>query len=52
MTQYKTLNVKPSKFCLDKLESRMKTCTEVTLNRWSIVTGDSNNKTNPRRTYY
>ena len=46
MTQYNTLNVKLSNLQLNKLRSRLKNGTEVTLKILSNVVGDSNNKNN------
>ena len=53
MSQYKTLNIKLSNPQLNKLKSRIKNGTEVTLNLSSNVIGDSNNETNfPHKKYY
>ena len=46
MTQYNTLNIKLSNSQLNKLKSRTKKGTEVTLKRSSNVAGDSNNENN------
>ena len=46
MTQYKTLNIKLSHSQLNKLESVIKTGTEVTLKLSSNVVGDSNDEIN------
>ena len=43
-TQYNTLNVKFSNSKLNKLRSRIKTDTEVTLKTLSNVAGDSNDE--------
>ena len=44
MTQYNTLNIKLSNSQLNKLKSRIKNGTEVTLKISSTVVGDSNNE--------
>ena len=44
MTKYDTLNIKLSNSQLNKLKSRMKSCTEVTLNLLSNVICDSNDE--------
>ena len=44
MTQYKALNVKLSNSQLNKLKSRIKNGTEITLKILSNVTGDSNDE--------
>ena len=46
MTQYKTLNVKLSNSQLNKLKSRIKNNTEVTLKISSNAVGDSNDDNN------
>ena len=46
MTQYSSVNVKLSNLLLNKLKSKIKNGTEVTLNHSSNVIGDSNNETN------
>ena len=46
MTQYKALNVKLSNSQLNKLKSRIKNGTEITLKIFSNVTGDSNDENN------
>ena len=46
MTQYKTLNVKLSNSQLNKLKSRKKNNTEVTLKISSNAVGDSNDENN------
>ena len=46
MTQYKALNVKLSNSQLNKLKSRIKNGTEITLKILSNVTGDSNDENN------
>ena len=48
MTQYKTLNVKLSNSQLNKLKSRIKNNTEVTLKISSNAVGDSNDDNNFR----
>ena len=45
MTQYNTLNVKLSNSQLNKLKSRVKNCTEVSLNLSSSLIGNSNDET-------
>ena len=46
MTQYKALNVKLSNSQLNKLKSRIKNGTEITLKILSNVIGDSNDENN------
>ena len=46
MTQYKALNVKWSNSQLNKLKSRIKNGTEITLKILSNVIGDSNDENN------
>ena len=46
MTQYKTLNLKLSNSQLNKIKSRIKNSTEVTLKISSNVVGDSNDENN------
>ena len=46
MTKYNTLNVKLFNSQLNKLKSRINNVTEVTLNLWSNVAGDSNDENN------
>ena len=46
MTQYDSLNAKSSTSKLNKLNSGMKNCTEVTLNLSSNVIGDSDDEAN------
>ena len=46
MTQYNTLNLKLSDSQLNKLNSRIKNGTKVTLNLSSNAIGNSNNETN------
>ena len=46
MTQYKALNVKLSNSQLNKLKSRIKNGTEITLKILSYVIGDSNDENN------
>ena len=46
MTQYNILNVKFSNSQLNKLKSRLKSGSEVTLNLSSNVIGNSNDETN------
>ena len=46
MTQYKILNVKLSNSQMNKLKSRIKNGTEVTLKRSLNVVGDSNDENN------
>ena len=46
MTQYNTFNVKLSNLQLNKLKSRIKNVTEVTLKISSNVVGDSNDENN------
>ena len=46
MTQYKILNVKLSNSQMNKLKSRIKNGTEVTLKRSLNVAGDSNDENN------
>ena len=46
MTQYNILNVKFSKSQLNKLKSRLKSGSEVTLNLSANVIGNSNDETN------
>ena len=46
MTQYNILNVKFSNSQLNKLKSRVKSGSEVTLNLSSNVIGNSNDETN------
>ena len=46
MTQYKTLNLKLSNSQLNKIKSRKKNSTEVTLKISSNVVGDSNDENN------
>ena len=46
MTQYKALNVKLSNSQLNKLKSRIKNGTEITLKILSNIIGDSNDENN------
>ena len=46
MTQYNTLNLKLSNSQLNKLKSKIKNGTEVTLKLSSKIVGDSNNENN------
>ena len=46
MNEYKTLNIKWSNLQLNKLKSRIKNGTEVTLKLSSNVAGDSNDENN------
>ena len=46
MTEYNTLNLKLSNSQLNKLKSRIKNGTEITLNLSSNLIGNSNDETN------
>ena len=46
MTQYNTSNVKLSNLQLNRLKSRIKNGTEVTINLSSSAVGESNDETN------
>ena len=50
MIHYNTLNVKLSNSQLNKLKSKLKNGTEVTLNRSSNLIGNSNDETNFSKT--
>ena len=52
MTEYHTLNVKLSNSQLNKLKSRNKNWTKVTLNLSSNLIGNSNDETNFAQNYY